>query len=78
MHFEKKLVYIFKSFIEKALIPQVRRNDGTLSEWNKFCTILAHETLNYNQLQLYVDTLPMANMIPNFDRKENSSFAKEK
>lgn len=54
---EKKLILIFKSFVDKALVPQLKR-DGNLDDWNKFAALLQADTLNYNDLQHFVNTLP--------------------
>jgi hypothetical protein len=48
MHYEKRLIQIFKAFVEKALLPQIRRVEGSLNDWNKFASVLLSEPLNYN------------------------------
>lgn len=47
MNAERKLIQIFKSFVEKSLVPQIRKIDGQLFEWNKFSTMLSSEAINY-------------------------------
>jgi len=45
---EKRIIAIFKSFIEKALVPQIKKMEGSLFEWNKFNTMTSSEAINYN------------------------------
>lgn len=58
MSIDKKFILIFKNFVEKALLPQIRKFDGSLSEWNKFSTLISADNVNFSELQLYVDALP--------------------
>ena len=61
MQFEKRLVQIFKAFVEKNLIPQIQKTQGSVSEWNKFSSLLTTDSINYSELQTYVDMLPSFN-----------------
>jgi hypothetical protein len=45
--------------VEKALIPQIRKIEGNLQDWGRFNALLSNEIINYNELQNYVDTLPV-------------------
>lgn len=56
---EKKLIQIFKAFVEKALIPQIKKFEGSLNEWNRFSALLFSDNINYIDLQSYVDSLSM-------------------
>ena len=60
MNVEKKLIQLFRTFVDKALIPQIKKADGSLTDWNKFSALISSENINYSELQLYVDTLPSA------------------
>lgn len=40
MNNELKIIGIFRTFIEKALLPQIKRNDGNLQDWNRFNALL--------------------------------------
>lgn len=42
MQYERKIIQIFKSFIEKALVPQIKRMEGSLFEWNKFNAMISN------------------------------------
>lgn len=56
---EKKLVMIFKSFIEKVFVPQLPKMDSfAQKEWGKMSSMLSGDQFNMGELQLYVDTLP--------------------
>ena len=48
MNQEKKLITIFRTFIEKSLVPQIRKNEGNLQDWNRLNNLLTTEPLNYN------------------------------
>lgn len=56
--------------MEKAFIPQIRKFDGNLQDWGRFNALLNNEIINYNELQMYVDTLPV--QVPNnfIEKKE--------
>lgn len=62
---EKKLIQIFKTFVDKALIPQIKKLEGSLNEWNRFSTLLFSDNINYIDLQSYVDSLPIWDSRPN-------------
>ncbi len=55
---ERRLVSIFKTFVEKVFlpIPQVKA-DNASSEWAKFSNMLK-DLSNLNEMQIYVDSLP--------------------
>lgn len=55
---QKKLIQIFKTFVEKAIIPQLKKIDGSLVQWNKFSAFMLAEPININEMQIYVDTMP--------------------
>jgi hypothetical protein len=38
---ERKLIQLFKLFVEKAFAPQLRKLGGDLTEWNKFSNMLS-------------------------------------
>ena len=68
MNMEKKLVQLFRTFVEKALVPQIRKAEGSLGEWHKFSALLSTENINFSELQLYVDTLN-PNYTPSVDKQ---------
>ena len=64
---EKKLIQLFRVFVEKALIPQIKKFDGSVVEWSKFSNLISCESVNYNELQIYVDSLPSS--IASYDKQ---------
>lgn len=50
MNIERKLIQLFRTFVDKALTPQIKKADGSLAEWNKFSALLSADTLNYSEL----------------------------
>lgn len=63
MNIEKKLVQLFRLFVEKALLPQIKKTNNSVPEWAKFSTLLSADNINVSELQLYVDSLPGPNFI---------------
>lgn len=65
---DRKIIYIFKSFIERIFVPQLSKMDlSCQQEWNKFSNMINTDQINLGELQLYVETLP-AN-IPTISRQ---------
>lgn len=73
---EKKLIQLFRVFVEKALIPQVKKFDGSVVEWSKFSNMISCESVNYNELQIYVDSLPSS--IPSVSSYDKQSIQNKK
>lgn len=71
---DRKIIHIFKSFIERVFVPQLPKMEFTcLQEWNKFSSMISTEMPNLNEIQLYVDTLPTINAKHSFERIETKS-----
>lgn len=62
--------------MEKNLLPQIRKFEGSLQEWSRLSAMLSSDVLNYNELQMYVDTLPLFSSAQ-IDRKELPNRKKE-
>lgn len=57
---DKKVIGIFRTFIEKVFVPQLPKMDMNCRlEWNKFASLLASEQVILNEVQLYVDSLSL-------------------
>lgn len=54
---EKRLIQIFISFVEKALVPQIKKFNGSITEWNKFSTMLTNETVTELELYEFIDKI---------------------
>lgn len=72
---ERKIIGIFKTFIEKVFVPQLSKMDpSSQQEWNKFSSMISPDQFNIGEVQLYVDTLPGVGSSfnrPNLDLNEN-------
>lgn len=72
---ERKIINIFKSFIERVFVPQLPKMDPTCQqEWTKFSNMLTTEPLNIGEIQLFVDTLPSTSSAfnrPNYSLNDN-------
>ena len=56
---DKKIISIFRNFIEKVFVPQLSKMDVTCQlEWNKFSNLISAEQVAINEVQFYVDSLP--------------------
>ena len=66
---DRRIINIFKTFIEKVFVPQLSKIDlSCQQEWNKFSNMISIEQINVGELQLYVETLPGINP-PNANRQ---------
>jgi hypothetical protein len=74
---ERKIISMFKSFIERVFVPQLPRMEPTCKqEWTKFNTLISAEQINFGEVQVYVDTLPLPALVitrQGLDRNENKS-----
>ena len=58
MQTEKRLIQLFKGFVERALIPQIRKYNASTFEWDKFAGLISQDVLNYGEIQAYVESFP--------------------
>lgn len=78
MHFEKKFVHLFRTFVERALIPQIKRSEGSMAEWNKFSNMISGDNINFNELQNFVDSLSsQTQTITSYEKLQPPSKKKE-
>jgi hypothetical protein len=54
---DKKVIAVFRSFVEKVFLPNIKKTDPAFLEWNKFNQLLAIETNSYDEVAQYVDSL---------------------
>lgn len=57
MSFEKRLIATFRTFVEKIFLPQCSKNEAVMADWSKYMAILSTESININEVQLYVDSI---------------------
>lgn len=60
---EKRLTNAFRNFVERVFLPSFKKTDPQSLEWNKFSRMLASDTLNYEEIAQYTDSI--AANIPN-------------
>lgn len=51
---DKKLVAVFRGFVEKVFLPTLKRTDPAAIEWNKFNQLLSQDANNYDEVAQYV------------------------
>lgn len=54
---ERRLITLFRQFVERAILPAIRTNDSAMSEWQYFSTLLSGDSIDVGKLQIYVDVL---------------------
>jgi hypothetical protein len=64
--YEKRLIQLFKGFVERALLPQIRKANGSVIEWERFSGMISQESINYGEVQAYVESFPTVQSLPNF------------
>lgn len=52
---EKKLVGLFKQFMEKCIVPTIRNFGSVMTDWHGFSGLLTQEPLDYAKLQGFLD-----------------------
>jgi hypothetical protein len=57
MNNEKKLVSLFKLFMERTCIVLIKTDSKLLKEWLYFSTLISQEMIDYTKLERYVDSL---------------------
>ena len=45
---ERRCLQLFKVFVEKAFIPQIKQANGSLAEWNIFESLISAPNINVN------------------------------
>lgn len=78
MNGERRLVQIFRSFVERVFLPQLKATDRQVVEWGKFNSLLAPEPLNYEELQAYVDSFQTGPSFSPFEKREQLPLFKKK
>ena len=57
---DRKLIGAFKSFVEKAILPTIKKTDPCILEWNKFSHYLTNDANNVDDVCSYVDSINTA------------------
>lgn len=75
---DKKLIAVFRSFVEKVFLPVVKKTEPVFLEWSKFNQLLSIETNSYDEVAQYVDSLggSSTNSFSSLDKREVPLFKK--
>lgn len=75
---DKKLIAVFRSFVERVFLPVVKKTDPAFVEWSKFSQLLSIETNSYDEVAQYVDSLggSTTNSFSSLDKREVPLFKK--
>lgn len=75
---DKKLVAVFRSFVEKVFLPTLKKTDPAAIEWSKLNQLLSQDANNYDEAAQYVESLGANNNTPTFalDKREVPLFKK--
>lgn len=76
---DKKLIAAFRTFVEKIFIPNLKKTDPAIAEWNKFNQLLSIDNNNYEEAAQYVDSIGSQIAQPTFaplEKREMPLFKK--
>lgn len=54
---EKRLTNAFRNFVERVFLPSFKKTDPQSLQWNKFSRMLSSDTLNYEEITQYSDSI---------------------
>lgn len=57
MNSDKRLINIFRTFVNTVLLPTFKTNEPVSQEWNYFSTIISSDVIDYKMLDVYIDVL---------------------
>jgi hypothetical protein len=57
MNSEKRLVGLFKNFVERTCLGFIRAQDHLLKEWLYFSTLISQDCIDYFKVEKYVESL---------------------
>lgn len=63
---EKRLISVFRTFVEKIFLPSLKKTDPAVSEWNKFAQLLSNESNSVDEMAQYVDSIGIQLPQPTF------------
>ena len=74
---EKRLISIFKAFIEKTCLPLIREQPSLFKEWLYFTSIISHCPADYTKVENYVQHLHSTdkNLLTQKTQNTHSSFS---
>lgn len=75
---DKRIISVFKTFVEKVFLPNLKKTDPAISEWNKFTQLLNNDN-SFDEVAQYVDSIGIQNNPPPFaplEKREIPLFKK--
>jgi hypothetical protein len=54
---DKRLITAFRTFVDKIFLPNLKKTDPALQEWNKLNQLLSIDGNNYEEVIQYVDSI---------------------
>lgn len=76
---DKKLIASFRNFVERIFLPNLKKTDPAVQEWNKFNQLLSIDNNNYEEALQYSESIGMPNNPPSFtplEKREIPIFKK--
>jgi hypothetical protein len=76
---DKKLIAVFRTFVDKIFLPNLKKTDPAIAEWNKLNQLLSNDSNNYEEAAQYVDSIGMVATQPTFtplEKREMPLFKK--
>lgn len=75
---DKKLVALFRGFVEKVFLPALPKGHPALNEWGRFSQLLTLDNNAYEEAAQYVEAIGANNSPPSFalDKRDVPLFKK--
>ncbi len=78
MNGDRRLIHIFKSFVERIFLPHFKPADRPSIEWSKFSALLTAEPFSIEELQTYTDASSSSHSLSPFEKREQRPVFKKK
>ncbi len=53
---DKRIISVFRTFVEKVFLPNLKKTDPAIAEWNKFAQLLNNDN-SFDEVAQYVDSI---------------------
>jgi hypothetical protein len=67
---DKRLISVFRTFVEKIFLPSFKKSDPAITEWNRFAQLLSNDSNSFDEVAQYVDSIGIQNPPPAFSPLE--------
>lgn len=78
MNSDRRLIQIFKTFVERVFLPQFKPTDRPFLEWNKFSTFFSADPISIDEMQTYIDGFNSTRSLSPFEKREQLPGFKKK